>query len=921
MPLPLTEIRDRAVRFAHDWCDAASEDAEAKSFWDDFFEVFGLSRRRVAAFEAPVRQLKDGGRTGTGYIDLLWKGKLLVEHKSRGKSLDRAYGQAMDYFPGLREEDLPRYVLVSDFARFRLHDLDSGEEHDFTLAELPKHVGLFGFISGYEARPVRPQDPVNVRAAERMGVLHDELKNAGYVGHDLEVLLVRLLFCLFADDTGIFPTQSLREWVEDRTRDDGSDLGARLVELFGVLDTPEDKRQKHLDELLSALPYVNGQLFAESIRVPAFNPAMRQALIDACALDWSRISPAIFGALFQSIMDKNKRRNLGAHYTSEENILKLIGPLFLDGLREEFEKSKRSAAKLFELQKKLRRLRFLDPACGCGNFLVVAYRELRLLELDILRAVHTSGQRVTDVFHLVQVDVDQFYGIEIEEFPAQIAQVALWLTDHQMNTLVGTEFGEYFARLPLVTAPHVVHGNALRLDWGDVAPAEDIDYVLGNPPFVGHHYQTPEQKRDHAANLAGIDGNGVLDFVANWYVKAAGYMHANPDIRTALVSTNSIVQGEQVGLLWSYLLRHGVRIHFAHRTFQWSNEARGVAAVHCVIIGFGLRDTSNKLLFDYFSPDAAPQRQEVSNINPYLADAANVVLHTRARPICDVPRMLWGNKPTDGGHFILTPDEKRSLLTREPAAEKLIRRYISGGDLLNRRERYCLWLADATPAELRALPSVLERVEAVRRFRSDSDAASTRSFAAHPTLFRQIAQPSTNYLAVPEVSSERRSWIPMAYLPPSVICSNTVQFIPGATLYQFGVLSSGMHMAWVRYVCGRMKSDFRYSNTIVYNNYPWPESPSTEQRAAVESAAQAVLHARERFPDSSLADLYDPLAMPRELFKAHEALDRAVEHAYGKRFDSDARRMAFLFERYQKLTALFVEEAKLKRVTRSRRKP
>ncbi len=925
MPLSWNEIRDRSLTFSREWADESSEDAEAKSFWDGFFNVFGITRRRVASFEAPVKKGDGHG----GFIDLLWKGVLLVEHKSRGKDLDRAAKQAFDYFPGLKERDLPRYVLVSDFARFRLYDLDTNEQHNFTLVEFSKHIQLFGFIAGYQTRSFGQQDPVNVQAAEKLGRLHDQFKATGYDGHPLEVLLVRLLFCLFSEDTALFERCQFQDYLEQRTSEDGSDLGMHLAQFFQVLDTPPEKRSKTLDEQLAAFPYVNGQLFSEMLPITSCDKSMRETLLDCCALDWSRISPAIFGSLFQSIMDTTARRNLGAHYTSETNILKLIRPLFLDELWAEFNKIKNNRNKLFEFLKKLGHLNFFDPACGCGNFLVIAYRELRLLELEVLRHVRQNDQLMLDVFELIGVNVDQFHGIEIEEWPARIAEVALWLTDHQMNLQVSEEFGQYYARLPLKKAPHIVHGNALRIDWRDVVAPHRLSYLLGNPPFVGHHYQTDEQKQDQQLVMGHLASSGVLDFVCNWYVKAAEYLTPPslpltgeellgipPDkggmrgVRCALVSTNSICQGEQAGILWSYLLSRGVKIHFAHRTFQWSSEARGQAAVHCVIVGFGLQDLADKWLFDYDTPKSEPHVIKVGNINPYLVDAPDLVVGNRTLPLCTVPKMCWGNKPTDGGHLILSVEEREELLQREPAAAPYIRPYISGGDFINGITRYCLWLKDVDPTLLRHLPLVMARVELVRQTRLASKAQTTRDFARFPTLFRQIAQPDSDYLAVPEVSSERRPFIPIAFVSQEVICSNKIQFVPNATLFHFGVLCSTMHMAWMRAVCGRLESRYSYSNTIVYNNFPWPE-PTEKQQAAIETAAQAVLDTRAQYPSATLADLYDPLTMPPDLVKAHQTLDKAVDAAYGKTgFKTEAERVAFLFERYQQLTAPLVTTQK-----------
>jgi hypothetical protein len=917
MPLSWNEIRDRALTFSREWADEQSEDAEAKSFWDGFFNVFGVTRRRVASFEAPVKKGDGHG----GFIDLLWKGVLLVEHKSRGKDLERAARQAFDYFPGLKERDLPRYVLVSDFARCRLFDLDNNEQHDFLLAELPAHVQLFGFIAGYQTRSFGQQDPVNVLAAEKLGKLHDQFKSTGYGGHALEILLVRTLFCLFAEDTALFERRSFQDYLEQRTSEDGSDLAMHLAQLFQILDTPPEKRLKTLDEQLAAFPYVNGQLFAEMLPIAACDRAMRETLLDCCALDWSRISPAIFGSLFQSIMDTTARRNLGAHYTSETNILKLIGPLFLDELKAEFQRVKRNRNQLFEFLKKLSRLTFFDPACGCGNFLVIAYRELRLLELEVLRQVRQSDQMLLDVFELIGVNVDQFHGIEIEEWPARIAEVALWLTDHQMNLKVSEEFGLYFARLPLKKAPHIVNGNALQVDWKDVIAPERLSYLLGNPPFIGSKLLDEKQRAEVATVFSDVKGAGVLDYVACWYRKAAEYLTPPglplsgeeqiipPDkggtrgVRCAFVSTNSITQGEQVGVLWPDLFRRGIRIHFAHRTFQWNSEARGKAAVHCVIVGFGLGEIAEKWLFDYDTPRSEPHAVKSKNINAYLVDGPDVVLQNRSAPLCSVPVIGIGNKPIDGGNYLFTTDEKVAFLLKEPASVNWFRRWLGSDEFINGFERWCLWLGDCPPGELRKLPEVLKRVEAVKSFRLARKSAPTRKLAETPTRFHVENMPNENFLIIPEVSSERRPFIPIGFMSPDTLCSNLVKIFPNATPYHFGILSSTMHMAWVRAVCGRLKSDYRYSSGIVYNNYPWPEA-TEKQQAAIEAAAQSVLDARAHFPTATLADLYDPLTMPPELVKAHQTLDRAVDAAYGKTaFKSEAERVAFLFERYQQLTA------------------
>jgi hypothetical protein len=903
MALAWNEIKDRALAFSKEWARAESEDAEAKPFWVDFFNVFGVTSKRVGSFEQRVKKLN--GKDG--YIDWLWKGNLLIEHKSRGKSLDRAYQQAIDYFPGLKEHELPRFVLVSDFARFRLYDSEDGSQTEFLLKDFHKHVKLFWFIAGYQPQRIQPQSPVNIKAVQRMANLHDSLRHIGYTGHALEVYLVRLLFCMFAEDTGIFERTQFAEFITRNTSEDGSDLAARLEQLFEVLNTPEPVRLKNLDETLMRFPYVNGRLFEERLPVASFDAEMREALLFCCALDWSEISPAIFGSLFQNIMDEtpNARRNLGAHYTTEENILKLIRPLFLDDLHDEFEKIKSNAKRLQAFHEKLATLKFLDPACGCGNFLVIAYRELRKLELKVLRALYNSGQQKLDIASIVQIDVDQFYGIEIEEFPVQIAQVALWLTDHQMNAQVSEEFGQYFVRLPLKKSARIVHVNALKLDWQSVLPAAQCSYVMGNPPFIGKTYQNAAQKADVEETFQGTKNAGLLDYVACWYRKAAEYMRANPAIQTAFVSTNSITQGEQVGVLWPDLLKRGVHIGFAHRTFQWISEAKGQAAVHCVIIGFGLQETARKTIFEYADIKGEPHAIPARNINPYLVDASDLVILGRNSPICPVPKMENGGKPTDGGNLLLSDEEKSALLEIEPHARKWIRPYLMGDEFLNGIARWCLWLVGISPTELRAMPHVMQRVDAVKSMRLASRKAATIELANTPTLFGEIRQPSSpRYLAIPKVSSVRRQYIPIGYLDGSVICGDKIFFVADANLFVFGILSSAMHNGWMRTVCGRLKSDYSYSNTIVYNNFPWPDA-TDKQRETIVSAARLVLDARAQFPTATLADLYDPLAMPPELAKAHQTLDRAVDAAYGKKsFASEAERVAFLFGRYQQLTSL-----------------
>jgi hypothetical protein len=653
MPLSWNEIRDRAVRFSKDWAKATSEQAERQTFWNEFFDAFGIKRKTVACFEEPVRKLSGQW----GFIDLFWKGVLLVEHKSAGKPLDKATSQANDYIQGLvstgRQEETPRYVIISDFQRIALHDYEEGTSITFPLADLHKHINAFGFIPGYKQTKLGAvEDPINVRAVEMMGELHDALEMGGYAGHDLERFLVRILFCLFAEDTSIFDRNGFTQLIENHSKEDGSDLGPLLARLFQVLNTPEDKRQKNLLEDLAAFPYVNGRLFEENLGFADLNRSMRSQLLRCCNLDWSRISPAVFGSLFQSVMEPKERRQVGAHYTSERDILKLINSLFLDELKEEFEKIKHDVRKLKAFHEKLGKLRFLDPACGCGNFLVVTYRELRLLEIEVLKLV-LKNQLVTDIGLFSLVDVDAMYGIEINEFPSLIAEVALWLMDHQMNLKLSEEFGQYFKRLPLKKSAKIVNANALRIDWADVIKPEECSYILGNPPFVGGRWMDTAQREDMKLVAGSIKNFGLLDYVTAWYIKAIQFIETT-QIQIAFVSTNSICQGEQVGILWSELFKRDAVINFAHQTFSWSSEAKGKAQVHVVIVGFALFSKRKKFIFEYVSKTSSATFAEVSNISPYLVEGSNRTIQNRTSSICESPKMLSGNQPLEYGHYLMT---------------------------------------------------------------------------------------------------------------------------------------------------------------------------------------------------------------------------------------------------------------------------
>ena len=930
--LTTNEIRSRLAAFAHQWQHASSEEADEKLFTAAFLACFGIGKHQYKREYAVPRA--DGS---TGYMDGFIPGLLIIEGKSLGKNLDKAREQAESYRWGCPTHERPRYVLLHDFGRFALFDLSHDTSLTCALAELPAHADRFRFLLGEEPTIVEETE-ANRRAAEQIAELHEALLQSNFTGRDLETFLVRLLFCFFADDTAIFGNNNIFLRLLEQLRPDGANTGAKLNELFDTLNTPIKQRSPLLDETLQAFAYINGHLFEQRTRIPAFNSTLHALLLQCARYDWASISPAIFGSMFQSVLEKHEpdqnpatphrasRRELGAHYTSERNILRAINPLFMDGLRAQLAAAGKNPAKLQTLYDQLPTLRLLDPACGCGNFLVIAYRELRLFEMELIERLYFKGKGrgVLDVADLSRVTVNQFYGIEIDASAAHIAQVALWITDHQMNLLCAARFGTTRPSVPLIASAHILQANALRTDWAELLPPAQCSYIVGNPPFVGAKYQSAEQRADVALVMGNIPNCGLLDYVACWHVKAAAYMQANAAICTALVSTNSICQGEQVGVLWPHMLEQGLHLHFAHRTFQWSNEGKGVAAVHCIIVGYGKQPPAQPVIFDYSSNIKAEtgERLVVQRINPYLVDAPDALLTRRSKPLCDVPVMGIGNKPIDDGNYLFTPAEKDAFVAREPASEKFFRRWLGADEFLNGIERWCLWLGDALPSDLSKLPECRKRIDAVQKFRLNSKSKPTQALAATPRRFHVEFLPTEgNYLAVPEVSSERRKFIPIGFLPASIMASNLLRAAPCATFYHFGILSSLMHNAWMRTVAGRLESRYRYSINIVYNNYPWPQNPSDKQRQAVEAAAQGVLDARALYPQATLADLYDPLTMPAELVKAHTALDRAVDTAYAyKGGKDDASRVAYLFAQYQQLATPLAATPPAKR-TRAARRP
>lgn len=910
--LSLNEIKNRAAKFSASWAETVKENAESQTFLNEFLNIFGVNRRQVASFEQKAKRIQGGA----GRIDMFWPTMLLVEMKSRGQDMEKATHQAFDYLESIAPHELPKYVMICDFYHFHLHNLDTREIVTFSLPDLVEHIEYLKYLGGYEDKTYREEDPINQKAAEQMGRLHDLLAADGYSGHQLEVYLVRLMFCMFAEDSGIFEKQQFENFIRERTSEDGSDLAGRLQTLFQTLNKPTGERLKSLDESLANFPYVNGGLFKESLETAAFDSKMRQTLLDAAAMDWSGISPAIFGSMFQSIMNKVERRNLGAHYTSEKNILKLIEPLFLDGLRKDFlriqslKTPSERRRQLNDLHERLANIKIFDPACGCGNFLIIAYRELRQLELEILQELYgeQSEQRlllVEQVADKIKVNIHQMYGIEIEEFPAEIAKAALYLVDHQMNRKVSAAFGVYYVHLPLPTAANIVHGNALTIDWQNILPPQECTYIIGNPPFIGDTYQSPEQKQDKDRILKPyIKNYKGLDYVTCWHVKAAQYIKNTP-IEVALVSTNSICQGEQVDALWGYLIgRAGVKINFAHQSFKWSNEATGNAQVTCIIIGFALFERSEKYIFTYADVRGEPTTQQAKNINPYLIDAPDIWVTKQSKTLCDVSVMIRGNMPTDGGNLLFTQEQKDEFIKQEPKAAKFIKKFMGAREFINNIPRYCLWLVDVPPSELRSMPLVMKRIEAVKEMRLASVKKNTReNLSQTPTLFEFISHNNQPYLLVPRVSSERREYMPIGYMGADIICGDRNFMIPHASLYEFAIMTSNMHMAWMRITSSRLETRYQYSNTLTYNTFPWP-NPTKEQKAKIIAYAQAVLDARAEYPSESYADLYDATLMPANLRKAHKNLDKAVEDAYRKApFADDNARIQFLFNEYAKLTA------------------
>lgn len=899
-------MRARAVTFAARWKDETSERGQSQSFWTEFLDIYGVDRKRVAAFEQLAKRTSTGNY---GFIDLYWPGVLIAEQKSAGKDLAEAEKQALDYLTDIKQSDFPGLVITSDFGHIRILDLEAKNPQpvEIKTADLGKEYERFLFIAGYAKQTFEQEIEANVEASELMGQLYDAAEAAGYKDHEANVLLTRLLFLMFGDDTAMWARGLFYSFVHDRTSDDASDLGAQLAMLFQVLNTPEAERPKNLDQTLVDFPYVNGGLFSENLRIAAFTPDMRHALIKAMRFGWAAISPAVFGSLFQSVKSKELRRELGEHYTPEKTIMKVIGPLFLDDLKERLTGAKGSPQKLRNLRNELATYNFIDPACGCGNFLIVAYREMRRLELQILkqlRDLKEDNQLSLDPTLGLQVSVAQFAGIEIEEWPSKVAETAMFLVDHQMNLELAEEFGQTPDRLPIKQMLNVRVGNALTTDWRDVCPIGDNTLILGNPPFMGRFTRDKDTHTSELKSAFGdAKGSGNIDYVCAWFARAADYT-GQTNARVAFISTNSIAQGEQPSVVWSYLSQRGMSIDFAHTTFAWSSDAPKAAAVHVVVVGFSRRPRAGCRLFLYATPKSDASEVSAKSINGYLTAGPSVLIASRRTPIeADVQPMSFGSMPNDGGFLLLEPDEAAGIQATDPIAAKYLRKVIGARELIQGQERFCLWLVDAPASDIRASKEIARRAALVAEERSKSKRPATAALATTPTLFGENRQPSHQYLAVPSISSSSRRYIPMALFSTEVIATNALLTIDNADLFTFGVLHGRPFQVWNATVSGRMKSDFRISAEITYNNYPWPVREAA-QRAAIGAAAQAVIDARTKHPDQTLADLYNPLGMPPDLLKAHEQLDRVVLVAYGlKPSATDAEVLSALFTRYEELTA------------------
>ena len=894
--------REAARRFVADWTGRGYERGESQQFWLQLLtQVFGVDDpANFIRFEERVKL------SNQSFIDAhIPATRVLIEQKSLGKDLRQGipqsdgtvltpYKQAKRYADNMPFSMRPRWIVVSNFASFLVYDLEQpGQEPEEILLEnLEREFFRLSFLVNPGEAHLHKEEEVSVKAGEIIGRIYDALL-VQYGADDpatlraLNMLCVRLVFCLYAEDAGHFGRDQFHDYLAAY---DGDDLRTHLLELFRTLNTPEHLRSRSLAPQLAAFPYTNGGLFAEEVDIPPFTPELKTMLLKQASLDfdWSRISPTIFGAVFESTLNPLTRRAGGMHYTSVQNIHRLIDPLFLDALTDELDailarpQGDRRARALADFQDKLASLRFLDPACGSGNFLTETYLSLRRLENRALEALFAGRRMMGELYNPIKVSINQFYGIEINDFAAVVATTALWISEAQMLAETERIVQQDISFLPLRAYNNICEGNALQTDWTSLCPKEELTYIIGNPPFVGYSLQSAGQKEDMLQILTDEKGKpykmaGKVDYVAAWFFKAAQLMQGT-SIRTAFVSTNSITQGEQVAAVWQPVMeRFGAHIDFAYPSFRWDNEASDKAHVHCVIVGFScdpaLAKAKRKKLF------AQEGCKEVDNINAYLVAANNVFVNSRKLPLCNVPEMTVGNRPADGGFLIIEQEDYDDFIAKEPDAVPFIKKFVGAAEFINNKKRYCLWLVDASPAQMRKMPLVMKRIEGCKQDRLNAPDKGRQQLADTPHLFREQLNPE-HYLIIPRVSSERRAYVPIGYMDKNTIPSDAVHIIPSASLYHFGVLTSWVHMAWMRAVCGRLETRYRYSKDVVYNNFPWPEADASAV-AAISETAQAILDARAAYPDSSLADLYDDTLMPPALRRAHRNNDRAVLRAYG----------------------------------------
>ena len=927
--LNMTEVKQRIAfkEFAEYWKDKGYEKGESQKFWISLLTILGVEHpEQFISFEDQVHL--DHTSFIDGYIHTT---KVLIEQKSSDKdlykpikqsdgSLLNPFQQAKRYITELPLSKHPRWVVTCNFQKFCIYDMErpNGEPQEILLKDLEKEYYRLSFLVDTGSELLKKEMEVSIQAGEIVGLLYDAFLNQ-YIDKtsedtlkSLNMLCVRLVFCLYAEDAGVFPKHNM--FLDYLKHFETVRMRKALIELFEVLNTKPEDRDPYLEPELSAFPYVNGGLFAnEKIEIPNFTEDIRELLLTKASeeFDWSEISPTIFGAVFESTLNPETRRSGGMHYTSIENIHKVIDPLFMDELTQEFQEikqlpqNKNRDKKLTEFQDKISNLTFLDPACGSGNFLTETYISLRKLENAVLHELYKGQITLGAITNPIKVSIKQFYGIEINDFAVTVAKTALWIAESQMLKKTENIVHMDLDFLPLKTYTNIVEDNALHINWENVIPKNELNYIMGNPPFVGARLMSQAQKDDMILVFGDKWKNvGNLDYVSCWYKKATDYMQST-NICTALVSTNSITQGEQVPILWKPLFEQGIHIDFAHRTFRWDSEASIKAHVHCVIVGFSYTNKAKRLY-------SSERMQYVNNINAYLIDAPDVFISSRKTPIQNVPKMDFGSMPNDGGALCDYSDEDKNAIVKEyPASEKFFKKFLGATEFLHNKTRWCLWLKNISPADIKHVPPVLSAVQKVKDMRASSNREATRKLADTPYLFGEIRQPETNYLIVPRVTSENRKYIPIGYMQPNIIASDACITLPLATLYHFGILISNVHMAWTRAVCGRLEMRYRYSNTIVYNNFPWC-TPTDEQKARIEKTAQAILNARALYPDCSLADLYDELTMPPELRKAHQDNDRAVMETYGfrkvdeatgkSRLLNEAETVAELMKMYQELT-------------------